>query len=141
LRTSTSKFERRSRWDKPRYFAHAPGLQKHPVYRKKSRQVTKQILSASHNEDWLDADSFKFLQDHQHECEHHVQNFNKKDDITQYILCPSEDPTNCLSMTEEYDLSTYNHHKLNYNQIVLGHLAMSVIYDYTIWTIVYSPQS
>jgi hypothetical protein len=35
-------------------------------------------------------------------------------------------------MTEEYELSTYNHHKLNYNQIVLGHLAMSVIYDYTI---------
>lgn len=29
---STSMFERRSACDKPRYFAQAPGLQKHPVY-------------------------------------------------------------------------------------------------------------
>lgn len=29
---STSIFERRSACDKPRYFAQAPGLQKHPVY-------------------------------------------------------------------------------------------------------------
>ncbi|AES98035.1 NAD(P)H-quinone oxidoreductase subunit I, putative [Medicago truncatula] len=44
-------------------------------------------------------------------------------------------PTNCLSMTEEYELSTYDRHELNYNQIALGRLPMSVIDDYTIRTI------
>ncbi|KAF8015993.1 hypothetical protein BT93_H1519 [Corymbia citriodora subsp. variegata] len=59
-------------------------------------------------------------------------------------VCPIDLPvvdwkvetTNCLSMTEEYELSTYDHHELNYNQIALGHLPMSVINDYTIRTIV-----
>ncbi|KAL5067369.1 hypothetical protein RYX36_018256 [Vicia faba] len=44
-------------------------------------------------------------------------------------------PTNCLSMTEEYELSTYDRHELNYNQIALGRLPMSIIDDYTIRTI------
>lgn len=38
-------------------------------------------------------------------------------------------------MTEEYELSTYDRHELNYNQIALGRLPMSVIGDYTIRTI------
>ena len=38
-------------------------------------------------------------------------------------------------MTEEYELSTYDRHELNYNQIALGRLPMSVIGDYTIQTV------
>lgn len=37
-------------------------------------------------------------------------------------------------MTEEYELSTYDRHELNYNQIYLGRLPMSIIGDYTIQT-------
>nr|VDD65574.1 unnamed protein product [Brassica oleracea] len=33
-------------------------------------------------------------------------------------------------MTEEYEFSTYDRHELNYNQIALGRLPMSVIDDY-----------
>jgi len=44
-------------------------------------------------------------------------------------------------MTEEYELSTYNRHELNYNQIALGRLPMSIIDDYTIRTILNSTQS
>ncbi|KAK8278696.1 hypothetical protein V6Z11_D09G059400 [Gossypium hirsutum] len=47
-------------------------------------------------------------------------------------VCVRYCPTNCLSMTEEYALSTYDRHELNYNQIALGRLPMSVIDDYTI---------
>ncbi|XP_028052110.1 uncharacterized protein LOC114256654 [Camellia sinensis] len=54
--------------------------------------------------------------------------------------CVEYYPTNCLSMTEEYELSTYDRHELNYNQIALGRLPMSVIEDYTIRTILNSPQ-
>nr|YP_009489197.1 NADH-plastoquinone oxidoreductase subunit I [Prunus mongolica]AWE09545.1 NADH-plastoquinone oxidoreductase subunit I [Prunus mongolica]WRK68828.1 NADH dehydrogenase subunit I [Prunus mongolica] len=54
--------------------------------------------------------------------------------------CVEYCPTNCLSMTEEYELSTYDRHELNYNQIALGRLPMSVIDDYTIRTIFNSPQ-
>jgi hypothetical protein len=43
-------------------------------------------------------------------------------------------------MTEEYELSTYDRHELNYNQIALGRLPMSVIDDYTIRTISNLPQ-
>ena len=46
--------------------------------------------------------------------------------------CVEYCPTNCLSMTEEYELSTYDRHELNYNQIALGRLPISVIGDYTI---------
>ncbi|KAL5567424.1 hypothetical protein UlMin_030588 [Ulmus minor] len=53
--------------------------------------------------------------------------------------CVEYCPTNCLSMTEEYELSTYDCYELNYNQIVLGRLPMSVINDYTIRTILNSP--
>ncbi|KAL6320177.1 hypothetical protein AAG906_004686 [Vitis piasezkii] len=49
-------------------------------------------------------------------------------------------PTNCLSMTKEYELSTYDRHELNYNQIALGRLPMLVIDDYTIRIILNSPQ-
>jgi NAD(P)H-quinone oxidoreductase subunit I len=38
-------------------------------------------------------------------------------------------------MTEEYELSIYNHHDLNYDQIALGRLPISVIEDSTIKTI------
>lgn len=43
-------------------------------------------------------------------------------------------------MTEEYELSTYDRHELNYNQIALGRLPMSVIGDYTIQTVMNSTQ-
>jgi hypothetical protein len=43
---------------------------------------------------------------------------------------------NCV----EYELSTYDRHELNYNQIALGRLPMSVIDDYTIRTILNSPK-
>nr|YP_009826437.1 NdhI [Barleria prionitis]YP_010614911.1 NADH-plastoquinone oxidoreductase subunit I [Barleria lupulina]QID90617.1 NdhI [Barleria prionitis]WAS33073.1 NADH-plastoquinone oxidoreductase subunit I [Barleria lupulina] len=49
--------------------------------------------------------------------------------------CVEYCPTNCLSMTEEYELSTYDRHELNYNQISLGRLPVSIIDDYTIRTI------
>jgi NAD(P)H-quinone oxidoreductase subunit I len=35
-------------------------------------------------------------------------------------------------MTKEYKLSTYGRHELNYNQIVLDRLPISIIGDYTI---------
>nr|YP_010154203.1 NADH dehydrogenase subunit I [Corydalis hsiaowutaishanensis]QQW52036.1 NADH dehydrogenase subunit I [Corydalis hsiaowutaishanensis] len=54
--------------------------------------------------------------------------------------CVEYCPTNCLSMTEEYELSTYNRHELNYNQIALGRLPMSVIGDSLIRTIMTSTQ-
>ncbi|KAL5547560.1 hypothetical protein UlMin_002791 [Ulmus minor] len=49
-----------------------------------------------------------------------------------YGNCVEYCPTNCLSMTEEYEFSTYDRHKLNYNQISLGRLPMSVINNYII---------
>ncbi|KAJ4739601.1 hypothetical protein LUZ62_004744 [Rhynchospora pubera] len=49
--------------------------------------------------------------------------------------CVEYCPTNCLSMTEEYELSTYDRHELNYNQIALGRLPISIIGDYTIQTV------
>ncbi|KAK7370720.1 hypothetical protein VNO78_37273 [Psophocarpus tetragonolobus] len=36
-------------------------------------------------------------------------------------------PTNCLSMTEEYELSTYDRHELNYNLIALGRLPHALV--------------
>ncbi|CAN6454622.1 unnamed protein product [Victoria cruziana] len=60
-----------------------------------------------------------------------------------YIFCGNcleYCPTNYLSMTEQYELSTYDHHKLNYNKIALGRLPMSVIGDYTVQTIMNSTQ-
>ncbi|TYG83501.1 hypothetical protein ES288_D01G172900v1 [Gossypium darwinii] len=49
-------------------------------------------------------------------------------------VCPIDLPV------VEYELSTYDRHELNYNQIALGHLPMSVIDDYTIRTILNSIQ-
>jgi NAD(P)H-quinone oxidoreductase subunit I len=54
--------------------------------------------------------------------------------------CVEYCPTNCLSMTEEYELSTYDRHELNYNQIALGRLPISIIGDYTIQTVMNSTQ-
>jgi NAD(P)H-quinone oxidoreductase subunit I len=49
--------------------------------------------------------------------------------------CVEYCPTNCLSMTEEYELSIYDRHDLNYDQIALGRLPIAVIEDSTIITI------
>lgn len=38
-------------------------------------------------------------------------------------------------MTEEYELSTYDRHELNYDHVALGRLPISVIEDLTIRTI------
>jgi NAD(P)H-quinone oxidoreductase subunit I len=38
-------------------------------------------------------------------------------------------PTNCLSMTEEYELSVYDRHELNYDQIALGRLPVNCFQD------------
>ena len=39
--------------------------------------------------------------------------------------CVEYCPTNCLSMTDEYELSTYNRHELNYDHVALGRLPIS----------------
>ena len=44
-------------------------------------------------------------------------------------------------MTEEYELSTYDRHELNYNQIALSRLPISIMEDYTIQTIRNSTES
>jgi NAD(P)H-quinone oxidoreductase subunit I len=44
-------------------------------------------------------------------------------------------------MTEEYELSTYDRHELNYNQIALSRLPISIMGDYTIQTIRNSAES
>ena len=36
--------------------------------------------------------------------------------------CVEYCPTNCLSMTEEYEMSVYDRHELNYDHIALGRL-------------------
>jgi NADH-plastoquinone oxidoreductase subunit I protein len=46
--------------------------------------------------------------------------------------CVEYCPTNCLSMTEEYELSIYDRHNLNYDQIALGRLPIAIIEDSTI---------
>ncbi|MBW4596185.1 MAG: NAD(P)H-quinone oxidoreductase subunit I [Brasilonema angustatum HA4187-MV1] len=38
-------------------------------------------------------------------------------------------PTNCLSMTEDYELSTYDRHELNYDSVALGRLPYKVTLD------------
>jgi len=43
--------------------------------------------------------------------------------------CVEYCPTNCLSMTEEYELSTYDRHELNYDQVALGRLPIPVNKD------------
>lgn len=40
--------------------------------------------------------------------------------------CVEYCPTNCLSMTEEYELSAYDRHELNYDHTALGRLSPNV---------------
>lgn len=43
--------------------------------------------------------------------------------------CVEYCPTNCLSMTEEYELCTYDRHELNYDNVALGRLPYKVTDD------------
>ena len=43
--------------------------------------------------------------------------------------CVEYCPTNCLSMTEEYELSTFDRHNLNFDNIALGRLPTNVTTD------------
>lgn len=43
--------------------------------------------------------------------------------------CVEYCPTNCLSMTEEYELSSFDRHSLNFDNVALGRLPTSVTTD------------
>ena len=43
--------------------------------------------------------------------------------------CVEYCPTNCLSMTEEYEMSAFDRHSLNYDNVALGRLPTSVTSD------------
>jgi NAD(P)H-quinone oxidoreductase subunit I len=43
--------------------------------------------------------------------------------------CVEYCPTNCLSMTEEYELATFDRHELNYDSVALGRLPYKVTDD------------
>ena len=43
--------------------------------------------------------------------------------------CVEYCPTNCLSMTEEYELAAFDRHSLNYDNVALGRLPTSVTTD------------
>jgi NAD(P)H-quinone oxidoreductase subunit I len=43
--------------------------------------------------------------------------------------CVEYCPTNCLSMTEEYELCTYDRHELNFDNVALGRLPYKVTED------------
>ena len=43
--------------------------------------------------------------------------------------CVEYCPTNCLSMTEEYELSTFDRHNLNFDNVALGRLPTNVKKD------------
>ncbi|NJM96948.1 MAG: NAD(P)H-quinone oxidoreductase subunit I [Phormidesmis sp. RL_2_1] len=43
--------------------------------------------------------------------------------------CVEYCPTNCLSMTEEYELSAYDRHDLNYDSVAMGRLPYKVTND------------
>jgi NAD(P)H-quinone oxidoreductase subunit I len=43
--------------------------------------------------------------------------------------CVEYCPTNCLSMTEEYELSVYDRHELNFDNVALGRLPYKVTQD------------
>ena len=43
--------------------------------------------------------------------------------------CVEYCPTNCLSMTEEYELASFDRHSLNYDNVALGRLPTSVTTD------------
>jgi NAD(P)H-quinone oxidoreductase subunit I len=38
-------------------------------------------------------------------------------------------PTNCLSVTEDYELAAYDRHDLNYHQVAMGRLPSKVTED------------
>nr|YP_009427003.1 NADH dehydrogenase subunit I [Hypodematium crenatum]ASU95652.1 NADH dehydrogenase subunit I [Hypodematium crenatum] len=46
--------------------------------------------------------------------------------------CVEYCPTNCLSMTEEYELSSYDRHELNQDQTALGRLPFTISQDVSI---------
>ena len=46
--------------------------------------------------------------------------------------CVEYCPTNCLSMTEEYELSVFDRHQLNYDNVALGRLPTNVTSDPTV---------
>lgn len=64
---------------------------------------------------------------------------NKKKQLKHYSIdfgvcifcgnCVEYCPTNCLSMTEDYELSTYDRHELNYDNVALGRLPYKVTND------------
>jgi NAD(P)H-quinone oxidoreductase subunit I len=43
--------------------------------------------------------------------------------------CVEYCPTNCLSMTEEYDMATYDRHELNFDSVALGRMPTKVTED------------
>jgi NAD(P)H-quinone oxidoreductase subunit I len=43
--------------------------------------------------------------------------------------CVEYCPTNCLSLTEEYELASYDRHELNYDNVALGRLPTKVTED------------
>ena len=43
--------------------------------------------------------------------------------------CVEYCPTNCLSMTEDYELASYDRHELNYDNVALGRLPYKVTQD------------
>nr|YP_010211747.1 NADH dehydrogenase subunit I [Leptochilus decurrens]UBI43194.1 NADH dehydrogenase subunit I [Leptochilus decurrens] len=45
--------------------------------------------------------------------------------------CVEYCPTNCLSMTEEYELPSYDRHELNQDQTALGRLPLSISQDFS----------
>ena len=63
----------------------------------------------------------------------------KKKDLRNYSIdfgvcifcgnCVEYCPTNCLSMTEEYELASFDRHSLNFDNVALGRLPTSVTTD------------
>ncbi len=43
--------------------------------------------------------------------------------------CVEYCPTNCLSMTEEYEMASYDRHELNYDNVAMGRLPYKVTQD------------
>lgn len=43
--------------------------------------------------------------------------------------CVEYCPTNCLSVTEEYELATYDRHELNYDSVAMGRIPYKVTQD------------
>ena len=57
--------------------------------------------------------------------------------------CVEYCPTNCLSMTEEYELASFDRHSLNYDNVALGRLPTNVTTDPSVQALIefaYLPQ-